>query len=63
MMSMTSSGAMWSVEVKRGLIKHIPQLTLTDSFASTEAMGMGNSVMTKDGETQTAAFTLSKTPS
>ena len=58
LMSMTSSGAMWSVEVKRGLIKHIPQLTLTDSFASTEAMGMGNSIMTKDGEMQTAAFTL-----
>jgi 3-oxocholest-4-en-26-oate---CoA ligase len=58
LLNMTSSGAMWSVEVKRGLLKHIPQLTMTDSFASTEAMGMGSSVMTKDGETQTAAFTL-----
>jgi fatty-acyl-CoA synthase len=58
LMSITSSGAMWSVEVKRGLIKHAQQLTLTDSFASTEAMGMGNSIMTKDGEMQTAAFTL-----
>jgi 3-oxocholest-4-en-26-oate---CoA ligase len=58
MLTMTSSGAMWSVEVKRGLLKHIPQLTMTDSFASTEAMGMGSSVMTKDGEAQTAAFQL-----
>ncbi|HTK80287.1 MAG TPA: acyl-CoA synthetase [Rhizomicrobium sp.] len=58
MMSMTSSGAMWSVEVKRGLLRHMPQLTITDSFASTEAMGMGTSVMTKDGETQTASFQL-----
>ena len=58
MMSMTSSGAMWSVEVKRGLIRHMPQLTITDSFASTEAMGMGSSVMTKDGEVQTGAFQL-----
>jgi fatty-acyl-CoA synthase len=58
LMSITSSGAMWSVEVKRGLIGHAPQLTLTDSFASTEAMGMGNSIMTRDGEMQTAAFTL-----
>jgi len=58
MLTMTSSGAMWSVEVKRGLLRHIPQLTMTDSFASTEAMGMGNSVMTKDGEQQTAAFQL-----
>jgi fatty-acyl-CoA synthase len=31
---------------------------MTDSFASTEAMGMGASIMTKDGETQTAAFQL-----
>ncbi|HET7335583.1 MAG TPA: acyl-CoA synthetase [Rhizomicrobium sp.] len=58
MLTMTSSGAMWSVEVKRGLLKHIPQLTMTDSFASTEAMGMGSSVMTKEGEAQTAAFQL-----
>lgn len=58
MLTMTSSGAMWSVEVKRGLLKHMPQLTMTDSFASTEAMGMGTSVMTKDGDAQTAAFAL-----
>ncbi|HEV2563114.1 MAG TPA: acyl-CoA synthetase [Rhizomicrobium sp.] len=58
MMTMTSSGAMWSIEVKRGLLKHIPQLTMTDSFASTEAMGMGTSVMTKDGEARTGAFEL-----
>jgi 3-oxocholest-4-en-26-oate---CoA ligase len=57
-MAMVSSGAMWSVEVKRGLIRHIPQISLNDSFASTEAMGMGASVMTKDGEQQTAAFAL-----
>ena len=58
MLTMTSSGAMWSIEVKRGLLKHMPQLTMTDSFASTEAMGMGASVVTKDGESQTAAFQL-----
>jgi 3-oxocholest-4-en-26-oate---CoA ligase len=58
LMMMSSSGAMWSADVKRGLIRHIPQIALTDSFASTEAMGMGSSVTTKDGETQTAAFAL-----
>ncbi len=57
-LSMSSSGAMWTAEVKRGLLKHIPQLTMTDSFASTEAMGMGASIMTKDGNTSTAAFSL-----
>jgi fatty-acyl-CoA synthase len=46
------------VEVKRALLKHMPNLTITDSFASTEAMGMGASIMTKDNEVQTAAFQL-----
>jgi fatty-acyl-CoA synthase len=58
MLAMSSSGAMWSIENKRGLIRHIPQLVITDHFSSTEAMGMGNSIMTKDGKAQTAAFTL-----
>jgi len=58
MLTMVSSGAMWSTEIKRGLLRHMPQLTMTDNFASTEAMGMGTSVMTKDGEAQTAAFQL-----
>jgi len=55
---MTSSGAMWSAEVKDGLIAHLPQLTLTDSFASTEAMGMGVSTATRDGHVKTADFVL-----
>lgn len=58
MLAMSSSGAMWSLENKRGLIRHMPHLTITDHFSSTEAMGMGTSVVTKDGETRTAAFTL-----
>lgn len=53
-----SSGAMWSAEVKQGLLRHLPLLTLTDSFASTEALGMGASVTTKDTEARTAAFVL-----
>jgi fatty-acyl-CoA synthase len=58
MMTMSSSGAMWTIENKRGLLRHIPQLIMTDHFSSTEAMGMGTSIVTKDGETQTAAFNL-----
>ena len=57
-LAMSSSGAMWSIENKRGLIRHMPQIAITDHFSSTEAMGMGTSVVTKDGETRTAAFTL-----
>ncbi len=58
MLAMTSSGAMWSIENKRGLIRHMPQLMVTDHFSSTEAMGMGASVVTKDGEARTASFML-----
>jgi acyl-CoA synthetase (AMP-forming)/AMP-acid ligase II len=53
-----SSGAMWSAEVKQGLLKHMPQAILTDNFASTEALGMGQSIATKDAETETAHFVL-----
>jgi|SRR5579871_501556 len=53
-----SSGAMWSAEVKQGLLRHMPQAVLTDNFASTEALGMGQSIATKDSETKTAAFVL-----
>jgi len=58
MLSMTSSGAMWSEEVKEGLIRHMPQIVLTDSFASTEAMGMGIATTTKDAHGKTADFML-----
>ncbi len=55
---MTSSGAMWSADVKRALVRHIPQVMLVDNFASTEALGMGSSMMSGEGKTQTAAFAL-----
>ena len=54
-----SSGAMWSAEVKKGLLEHLPPAaTLTDAFSSTEALGMGTSVMQRGMESQTAAFTI-----
>jgi fatty-acyl-CoA synthase len=55
---MVSSGVMWSREVKQGLLKHIPQAILVDSFGSSEAVGFGTSMMTKDGEVQTAKFQI-----
>ena len=51
-----SSGVMWSLEVKRGMLEHMPQAMLNDGFSSSEAIGMGASVMTKAGEVQTAKF-------
>ncbi|MEI9888587.1 MAG: AMP-binding protein [Rhizomicrobium sp.] len=54
-----SSGAMWSREVKEGLLAHLPpQAALTDAFSSTEALGMGVSVTQRGMETPTAAFTI-----
>jgi fatty-acyl-CoA synthase len=53
-----SSGAMWSYENKRGLLKHLPGAALNDSFSSSEAFGMGISVSTRDHEAATAKFTL-----
>jgi fatty-acyl-CoA synthase len=56
----TSSGAMFTEEVKDGLINHVPALVITDSFASTEAMGMGVSMASKDGHVKTADFQLTE---
>ncbi|MEZ5945723.1 MAG: acyl-CoA synthetase [Hyphomonas sp.] len=53
-----SSGVMWSTEVKQGLIKHMPQVALTDSFGASEAVGFGTSVMTAEGEVKTSKFTI-----
>ena len=55
-----SSGVMWSVEVKRGLLEHMPQAILSDGFSSSEAIGMGASIMAKGLEVQTAKFMLSE---
>lgn len=54
--SIGSSGAMWSQENKRALLRFLPQAMLTDAFSSSEAVGMGLSVSTSAGESQTAAF-------
>jgi len=53
-----SSGVMWSQEVKHGLLRHLPQAALMDSFGSSEAVGFGLSVTTMDGEVGTARFQI-----
>ncbi|HZZ70344.1 MAG TPA: acyl-CoA synthetase [Phenylobacterium sp.] len=53
-----SSGVMWSVEVKRTMLKHMPRAVLMDAFSSSEAMGMGSSLMTAAGEAPTAKFAI-----
>ena len=56
--AIVSSGVMWSVEVKRGLLEHMPVAVLSDAFSSSEALGMGASIMVKGAEVQTAKFML-----
>lgn len=48
-----SSGAMWSEEVKAGLLRHHPTLALYDILSSSEAIGLARSATT-----QGARFTL-----
>jgi acyl-CoA synthetase (AMP-forming)/AMP-acid ligase II len=55
---MTSSGVMWTRDVKAGLLRHNENLLLADSFSSSEAIGLGASVMTKDEAIEVAQFTL-----
>ena len=49
---------MWTREVKSRLLSHNPELMLIDGFSSSEAIGLGSSVMTKDKEIEVAKFTL-----
>ena len=56
--SIISSGVMWSKEVKDGLLNHAPHLILIDAWGSSEAVGLGLSITTKDGSTRTAKFSL-----
>lgn len=55
---MGSSGVMWSQENKNALLEHIPQMFITDSFGSSEAVGMGMSVAAKGAAPKTAQFAL-----
>ncbi len=56
--SIVSSGVMWSSEVKAGLLRHIPQAILMDAFGASEALGFGSSMTTRGGESKTARFQM-----
>ncbi len=61
LMLIVSSGVMWSQDNKAGLLRHIPQVILFDSFGSSEAVGMGGSVSAAGMAEQTAKFALGET--
>lgn len=52
----TSSGMMWSPEVKTGLFEFMPTVALYDSFGSSEGTGLGASIATRDAPPQEAKF-------
>ena len=56
--AMSSSGSMWSQENKRGLLSHVTNAVIMDSFGSSEAVGMGISASAPGAEVATAAFAL-----
>lgn len=56
-----SSGTMWSRENKQGLLRHLPDIQLSDSFSSSEAFGMAQSITTRSGESATGSFSLTPT--
>jgi 3-oxocholest-4-en-26-oate---CoA ligase len=58
---MSSSGVMWSQETKEGLLEHLPQIVLVDSYGSSEAVGLGASASTKGNAVTTATFQLGPT--
>lgn len=60
-LSISSSGSMWSQENKRGLLSHCVNATIYDSFGSSEAVGLGASASTPGAEAATAAFMLGPT--
>jgi fatty-acyl-CoA synthase len=57
---MVSSGAMFSLEVKQGLIRHLPDLVISDVLGSTEG-GMGQSLVRAGSGAGTARFRLNPT--
>ncbi|WP_310474572.1 AMP-binding protein [Sandarakinorhabdus sp.] len=46
--AMSSSGTMWSPEVKAGLLRHAPDMMIVDSLGSSEALAFAAAVQTKD---------------
>jgi fatty-acyl-CoA synthase len=56
--SIGSSGAMWSADIKERLLQHIPHVQLLDVISSTESIGVGASVTTRDSKVATGGFAL-----
>jgi fatty-acyl-CoA synthase len=58
LIAVTSSGVMWSEEIKQRMLGHNPGMMLVDAFSSSEAIGLGQSVSSAGGTSGTAKFVL-----
>ncbi len=59
--SMLSSGMMWSPEVKSGLLEFMPNAILADSFGASEGTGLGTSIVTRELPPAEARFAVLST--
>jgi len=57
---MTSGGAMWSQDVKTGLLRHNPAMLLVDAYGSSESIAIGTSVSRSDGPADQTRFKHNK---
>jgi 3-oxocholest-4-en-26-oate---CoA ligase len=51
-----SSGTVWSMENKQGLLRHLPDCAIFDSLGSSEAVGMAASMSAAEATAETAKF-------
>jgi 3-oxocholest-4-en-26-oate---CoA ligase len=56
--AITSSGVLFSPAVKRGLLGHLPELTVVDSLGASEGLGPRNSARAADETIAPARFTV-----
>jgi fatty-acyl-CoA synthase len=59
MRAITSSGVTWSPEVKRGLLKHLADVTLLDSLGASEGLMSRSAARADDTEIKPARFAVS----
>jgi len=51
-----SSGVIFSAEIKKGILEHLPGATIVDVFGASEALSFGRSMTTRESGTETATF-------
>lgn len=55
-----SSGAMFSKEIKQGLLKHNPDMTVFDTYGSSEGLSIGTSITSAKSSSRTASFQMGR---